>query len=113
MTSPAEFALKSQSHRLDGAGLHDATLHTVTFDWKAAEATLKLLLMRGIPATLAFHGVTAMFLPRDQPWGPSSCINEAQELSVGTYQIELQSGDVLQFKAASWSLHIAASPSEA
>ena len=113
MSSLSKFALRSPNHALEGTGLHDATLLSVALDWKKAEVELLVLLLGGIPATLAFHEVTATVLPRDQPWGPSNSINGAKELSVGTYELEMQSGDVLQFKAASWSLNITASPSEA
>ena len=113
MSSLATFTLRSPSHSIDGAGLHDATLLSVALDWENAEVKVQVLLLAGVPATLGFHQVTAAVLPREQPWGPSNSINEAKQLSVGEYVVEMQSGDALHFKAASWSLIIAASPSEA
>jgi hypothetical protein len=113
MSSLATFILRSPNHTLEGTGLHDATLLSVALDWEKAEVKMLVLLLGGTPATLVFHEVTATVLPRDQPWGPSSSINGVKERGVGTYEVAMQSGDVLQFKAASWSLRITASPSEA
>jgi hypothetical protein len=113
MSSLATFILKSPNHSLESTGLHDATLLSVTLNWEKAEVKMLVLLLGGTPATLVFHQVTASVLPRDQPWGPSNSINSAKQHAVGTYEVEMQSGDVLQFKAGSWSLSITASPSEA
>ena len=113
MSGLATFILRSPSHALEGAGLHDATLLSVALDWEKAEVKLYVLLMGGIPATLTFQQATSAVLPREQPWGPSKSINGAKEISVGTYEVEMQSGDLLQVKAASWSLSIKASASEA
>ena len=113
MSNLATCILRSPNHALEGTGLHDATLLSVTLDWEKAEVKLQVLLLGGIFATLAFHKITAAVLPRDQPWGPSNSINEAKELSVGKYVVEMQSGDTLQFNAASWSFSITASPSGA
>ena len=111
MSNLATFILRSPNHALEGTGLHDATLLSVTLDWEKAEVKLLVLLLGGILATLGFHKVTAAVLPREQPWGPSNSINEAKELLVGKYVVEMQSGDALHFNAASWSLSITASPS--
>ena len=113
MSTLETFILSGPNHALDGAGLHDATLLSVALDWKEAEVKVLVLLLGGIPATLGFHKVTDAVLPRDQPWGPSNSINGASEVSVGKYAIEMQSGDTLHFNAASWSLRITASASEA
>jgi hypothetical protein len=113
MSNLATFILRSPNHALEGAGLHDATLLSVALDWEKAEVQVLVLLLGGIPATLRFHEVNAVVLPRDQPWGPSNSINEAKQLSVGKYLVQMQSGDALHFNAASWSLSITASPSEA
>ncbi len=113
MSSQATFALRSPNHALEGAGLHDATLLSVTLDWKKAEVKLLVLLLGGVPATLAFHEVAVTVLPREQPWGPSNSVNGAKEVSAGAYEIEMQSGDIFHFKAASWSLSVAASSGEA
>jgi hypothetical protein len=113
MSYLATFILKSPNHEFEGTGLHDATLLHVTLDWQAAEVRLSILLSGGIPATLAFHEATGMVLSRKQAWGRSSSINESKTISEGKYEIEMQSGDVLQFNAGSWSLSITASPGEA
>ncbi len=110
---PATFTLRSPSYALEGAGLHDATLLAVNMDWATSEVKLLVLLVSGIPATLTFEGVTSSVVPKAQPWGPSNSINGAKTLSAGEYAVEMQSGDVLHFKAASLSLSITAAPSEA
>jgi hypothetical protein len=112
MNHTAMFELKSTGTVLEAAGLHDALLHSVTFDWAAAEVSMELALLGTIHAVLAFHSITSIMLPRNQPWGPSSAINEAKTLPSGEYEIEMQSGDTLRFTASSWSLSISASPSK-
>ncbi len=113
MSNLATFILRSPNHAIEGAGLHDATLLSLTLDWAKAEVKILVLLLGGIPATLYFHEVTTALLPRDQPWGPSNSINETKQPSPDEYVVEMQSGEALRFKAASWSLNIAALPSEA
>jgi hypothetical protein len=113
MTHTATFVLKSPGHALEAAGLHDAILHSVVLDWAAAEVNAELALLGGIRAILAFHSVTSVVLPRNLPWGSSSAINEAKTLPAGEYEIEMQSGDALRFRASSWSLRVSASPSDA
>ena len=113
MNNTATFVLKSHGQALAAAGLHDATLDSVAFDWATAEASAAVMLVGGIRATLAFHSVKSVVLSRDQPWGPSNAINEAKTLPTGEHEIEMQSGDTLRFTASSWSLRISASPSEA
>lgn len=109
----ATFVLRSPTHAIEGTGLHDATLLAVSMDWATSETKLLVLLSGGIPATLAFQGVTSLLVPKAQPWGPSNSVNEAKSLSVGEYAVEMQSGDELRISATSWSLSITAAPSEA
>lgn len=82
-------------------------------DWGTSEARLHVLLAGGMPGTLTFHGITSLLIPKAQPWGPSNSINETKTLSGGQYAIEMQSGDVLEFKATSWSFSIEAAQGEA
>ena len=113
MNQTATFVPKSSGHALEAAGLHDAIVHSVALEWATAEVSVELALLGAIHATLAFHSVTSVALPRSLPWGPSNAINEAKTLSAGEYEIQMQSGDALRFTASSWSLRISASPGEA
>ena len=113
MSSTATFVLASPSHALEATGLHDATLESVSLNWQSAEAEVNLSLVGTIRATLVFHGVESVILPRLQPWGPSVSVNSASTLASGEYELEMQSGDSLRFKAASWLLRIGASPADA
>jgi hypothetical protein len=113
MNHTATFTLRSPVHTLEGAGLHDATLDSVTMKWEKADVSATVVLLGGIEATLMFHEVTAAVLPREVPWGPSSSINEARTLPDGRYEIEMQSGDTLCFSARSWSMRISAAPGAA
>ena len=113
MNSVATFVLKSPAHRLEEAGLHDATLQSVTLNWAAAEVVAVLFLVGGIRATLEFQTITSVVLPRELPWGPSASINAATTFPEGGYELEMQSGDKLRFGATSWSLKIAALPADA
>ena len=113
MNHVAIFTLRSPGHTLEGAGLHDATLRSVTMKWEEAEVIATVMLLGGIGAELTFHEVNAVVLPRELPWGPSNSINEARTVPEGKYEIEMQSGDTLCFSANSWSMRISATPGAA
>jgi hypothetical protein len=71
--------------------LHDATLRSITFDWRGA--TVRIELSRG---TIVVDGVTSLAAPRANAWGPSASILEG-ELAVAsdatTLTLHVQSGD--------------------
>jgi hypothetical protein len=113
MNDVTTFTLRSPGHALEGTGLHDATLECVTMNWEKAEVGATVVLLGGVVATLTFYEVTAAVLPRELPWGPSTSINNAKTLPDGKYEIEMQSGDSLQFSASSWSMRISTAPSAA
>ena len=115
MSHSATFTLTSREHTLEGTGLHDATLVTVTMNWEKAEVSVAVVPLggAGAGAMLTVYEVTAAALPRELPWGPSASINEVSTLPDGKYEIEMQSGDKLLFSARSWSMRINAAPSAA
>jgi hypothetical protein len=56
---------------------------------------------------VTMSGVTDMRLPREMPWGPSTCINEANlvtSVEPPQLEIEMQSGDLLVFRAATFAV---------
>ena len=84
--------------------LHDATLDSVELLWAQGRCTLQLLLIGAGPSELTFVGVTGVQLPRQHPWGPSIYVNAFRTVEPGSFELELQSGDVLCIKALSWSI---------
>jgi hypothetical protein len=83
--------------------LHDTILQTVAVHWPSA--TCRVLFEPvgvGQVQELAFAGVTELALPRQQPWGPSSLVNKVLEPEPGCFQLEMQSGDVIQVRASTW-----------
>ena len=113
MNQIATFEFGSPGHALEEAGLHDATLETVTLTWENAEVSLDLALSGGVGASLTFHKVTSAVLPRELPWGPSASVNNAKTIPGGKYEIEMQSGHTLRFSEGSWSLRISEAPGAA
>ena len=94
----------------DQLNLHDATLKTVRFEWKAAICTLVIeQASRGVDC-LQFGGVSDVHIPRALPWGPSDSINGVRQYEGDSYGIELQSGDVLVIKAKSWQFFASTTP---
>ncbi len=83
--------------------LHDATLVSVELLWAQGSCTLGLVVIGVGPSELAFAGVTSIHLPRKHPWGPSVYVNAFRTIEPGSFELELQSGDVLCIKAESWS----------
>lgn len=98
--------------KLDNLPLHDAVLSSITLHWKEekAELSIAVFIEAGKPAikhTLVFLGVVETNCPHMSPWGDSVYINSAKEIS-GIYSIEMQSGDVLAFKAKGFEFNEAA-----
>ena len=83
--------------------LHDATLVSVELLWAQGRCNLELLVVGAGPSELTFVGVTGIHLPRRHPWGPSVYVNAFRTVEPGSFELELQSGDVLCIKAESWS----------
>ena len=82
--------------------LHDATLKSITFEWREALCILELRTSEEPHCKLIFSAVTHIAVPRNQPWGPSVSINEFREKQPGSFEIELQSGDVIEVKASNF-----------
>jgi hypothetical protein len=55
-----------------------------------------------MPHVLAFEGVTLLSTTHSEPWGPSSCVN-ATSIEGGRFRVEMQSGDILEIEATSYS----------
>jgi len=83
--------------------LHDAVLIATHVSWEAARCDFRVLPVGGNPHWLVFEGFTKIELPRNEPWGPSNSINGVRQLEPTSFEIELQSGDVLQINATHWS----------
>jgi hypothetical protein len=88
---------------------HDAVLETVTFDWAGAKATVSLRLS-ATPRTrclVTIEKVTLVHCPRENSWGPSKSVNEANLENDGKrVVIQMQSGDDLVFEGANVSVAI-------
>jgi hypothetical protein len=84
--------------------LHDATLVDVHLEW--AEGACTMTLRRSVLQNcyLKFTGVSQLSLPRAQPWGPSQSINAAYMRNTGQYEIEMQSGDLIQIDASALTI---------
>ena len=79
------------------AGLHDASLASIDFDWSLRRCTL---LFNGLPDQLVqqpfqlvFCGVTELNVPAERPWGGSSAVLEVDCVEPGRYVLVMQSGD--------------------
>jgi hypothetical protein len=86
--------------------LHDATLETVSLDWRAGVAEVRLKSESGT-VLLRASAVARLSCPRLYPWGPSSSVNEVRSLRTAdgraALEIEMQSGDVIAIEAASFA----------
>jgi hypothetical protein len=81
--------------------MHDATLLSVSVDWSAGTAVVRLLRdVDGKPEVSTFEarGLRHLDLARRQPWGPSVSVNTLECLS-GRLSIEMQSGDLIVVEA--------------
>ncbi len=84
--------------------LHDAQLRSIELLWGEKLCRIHLAAFSQVgkeasPHVLEFHAVTALKVPHEDSWGPSSSVNSASHLS-GTFQIEMQSGDTIEIAAS-------------
>ncbi|WP_031569669.1 hypothetical protein [Rheinheimera texasensis] len=90
----------------DKLPLHDAVLKTIVVDWSSAEIILSVsaFVIKGEAAVhylLSFSSVTMFECSRFNEWGASNSILDAK--ASGTeFTIQMQSGDVIKIKAASY-----------
>jgi len=90
--------------------MDDWTLESIHFDWASAVAELRLKSPRG-QETITARGVHDIKTPHLSPWGPSVSVNTADgpKLVDGGLQylnIEMQSGDVIEVSAPSFTLSL-------
>jgi hypothetical protein len=82
---------------------HDAFLRDVQLDWEHGLLTIRFGFEEWDLALTA-TGVRKLQIRRDEPWGPSSYVNETHgpvQISGGlmTFSIEMQSGDAIELTA--------------
>ncbi len=83
--------------------LHDATLSDLRLDWAQGECFVRVSPVGSSKdGFLVFAGVREVGVPRKNPWGHSASINQFREPSPGTFEIEMQSGDILKVVATTW-----------
>jgi hypothetical protein len=91
---------------IEDFGLHDATLVSVHFVWVDGTCILTVRHSQLSDCMLTFSGVSRVTLPRTYPWGRSQSINSACQPKAGQYEIEMQSGDVLEIHACQVKLTV-------
>jgi hypothetical protein len=74
---------------------HDATLHSVSIDWRAQTCAVDVSLTVGGRVTVVWPNVTNVSVPHEAPWGKSVSINAVGSPKAGTYEVEMQSGDTI------------------
>jgi hypothetical protein len=89
---------------IEDFGLHDATLVDVHFEWAEGRCTMTLRHSELSNCCLTFTGVSNLSVPRAQSWGPSRSINAAYQRNTGQYEIEMQSGDLIEIDAVDVTL---------
>ena len=86
--------------KIEDIDLHDATLIAVRVNW--GDGTCIADVKHGTlgNCVLTFSAVSHLTLPRKQTWGHSVSINSFFVPSIGQYEIEMQSGDLIRIEAA-------------
>jgi hypothetical protein len=90
---------------IEALSLHDATLKAVRFAWAEGRCVLELSSFEAPECELIFTDVSELHVPRHYPWGPSVSVNAVRRIRDSTFEVELQSGDVLRIEASAWSFH--------
>lgn len=94
-------SVQSRQENFSTVPLHDATLVSVHLEWKEARCTLEVVTHDG-PCKLVFVDVSSVSIPKTQPWGPSSSINCQRVTDDDSFEIEIQSGDMISIRAAGY-----------
>ncbi|ELR64426.1 hypothetical protein C942_02449 [Photobacterium marinum] len=84
--------------------MHDWTLVTLVFDWLKGIATITFKNSYSQEVTLIAEGVAELKIPKREDWGESASVNKVDiptALDNGNFylQIEIQSGDKIEFEA--------------
>lgn len=86
--------------------LHDAILERIEVLWpdKICRCFVRAW-HEGASRALCveFREISAISVPRDEPWGPSSSILEHTQ-NADNHAIAMQSGDVIQLRAKAWAV---------
>jgi hypothetical protein len=85
---------------IENLDLHDATLVSVQVMWADGTCIVTVDHGRLSVCILTFSGVSSVTVPRAQPWGRSRSINSAGQQNLGHYEIEMQSGDIIEIFAS-------------
>jgi len=87
--------------------LHDSVVSSIHLHWAEhrVEILLSVFVEKGQtarPYRLQFHGVSNFEAPHTAPWGESASINGVSE-GAGKFELEMQSGDVINIEAEGFS----------
>ncbi len=89
------------------ARLHDAVLLTVEVNWADGTIILQTSAAHG-SWIIVISGATYVQIPRNQPWGPSVCINairlQLPKQTLQRIELEMQSGDVISIEGETLSV---------
>ncbi|WP_219836125.1 hypothetical protein [Paenibacillus sp. R14(2021)] len=94
---------------------HDSELKEIKYDWNSFTLNLILNIFIDGPrkpfqqSILKFTECTLFEVPHNAPWGDSFYINGANQLlsadqEMSTYEIEMQSGDIIKINARRFEL---------
>jgi len=89
--------------------LHDAFIDEILVDWAKGILLVRFASSAG-EIVLRASGVKRFVMPREQPWGPSSYVNNASAAPAthGTQLvIEVQSGDRWEIEASAFQFQMA------
>ena len=80
--------------------LHDAVLHALHVNWAdrtciADVAAFIVPRKDAEPKKIVWRGVTAISVPHEDPWGPSTCVNAVRQ-EQNCYIIQMQSGEEIR-----------------
>jgi hypothetical protein len=90
---------------IEALSLHDATLKAVRIAWAEGRCVLELSSSKAPSCELIFTGVSELHVPRHYPWGPSVSVNAVRRVKDHTFEVEVQSGDILRIEATAWSFN--------
>lgn len=83
--------------------LHDAMLSSIHVSYEAERCDLVLRVVGGGLYDLVFEGFRSLDFPRREPWGRSCSVNAVRQIAAQSYELELQSGDLLRVEAELWA----------
>jgi hypothetical protein len=102
------FSERSAELEFENLPLHDASVLSINYEWETKLVSIvgeryNSSIQKTSIFKILFANVKLLSIPHTEEWGSSNSILETVKLNSSEYQIQMQSGDLIDIKAESFS----------